>query len=66
MYSTSYPTESHELTHTSFVSWCHCRLFQCRRAMAAGIPAENISLSTQELPSDFAALIDMGVNVNAW
>jgi hypothetical protein len=34
--------------------------------MAAGIPAENISLSTQELPSDFADLIEMGVKVNAW
>jgi hypothetical protein len=34
--------------------------------MAAGIPAENISLSTQELPADFADLIEMGVKVNAW
>jgi len=39
--------------------------FECRRAMAAGIPAENISLSTQELPEDFAELIDMGVKLNA-
>ena len=40
--------------------------FEVRRAMAAGIPAENISLSTQELPADFAELVDMGVKVNAW
>jgi len=40
--------------------------FQVRRAMSNGIPAENISLSTQELPSDFAELMDMGVKVNAW
>mmetsp|Transcript_129837 Transcript_129837/g.375894 ORF Transcript_129837/g.375894 Transcript_129837/m.375894 type:complete len:478 (-) Transcript_129837:57-1490(-) len=39
--------------------------FECRRAMAAGIPAENISLSTQELPEDFAELVKMGVKVNA-
>ena len=34
--------------------------------MFNGIPAENISLSTQELPENFAELIDMGVKVNAW
>jgi hypothetical protein len=34
--------------------------------MDNGIPAENISLSTQELPENFAELIDMGVKVNAW
>lgn len=33
--------------------------------MQNGIPAENISLSTQELPSNFAELMDMGVKVNA-
>ncbi len=40
--------------------------FEVRRAVANGIPPENISLSTQELPSDFAELVDMGVKVNAW
>jgi diaminopimelate decarboxylase len=40
--------------------------FECRRAMSAGIPAENISLSTQELPADFEELVKMGVKVNAW
>lgn len=40
--------------------------YEAHRAMSAGIPAENISLSTQELPSDFADLIKMGVKVNAW
>ena len=39
---------------------------QVRRAISAGVPAENISLSTQELPEDFADLIDMGVKINAW
>ena len=39
--------------------------YEVRRAMAAGIPPENISLSTQELPGDFAELIDLGVKVNA-
>ena len=34
--------------------------------MAAGIPPENISLSTQELPKDFSDLINTGVKVNAW
>ncbi len=40
--------------------------FEARRAMSSGIPAENISLSTQELPADFAELVKMGVKVNAW
>eukprot|EP00594_Rhizosolenia_setigera_P003431 CAMPEP_0178943690 /NCGR_PEP_ID=MMETSP0789-20121207/2727_1 /TAXON_ID=3005 /ORGANISM="Rhizosolenia setigera, Strain CCMP 1694" /LENGTH=490 /DNA_ID=CAMNT_0020623313 /DNA_START=133 /DNA_END=1605 /DNA_ORIENTATION=+ len=39
--------------------------YEVRRAMSAGIPAENISLSTQELPADFAELADMGVAINA-
>lgn len=38
---------------------------QVRRAMDAGVPADHISLSTQELPKDFAELVDMGVKVNA-
>ena len=40
--------------------------YEVRRAISAGIPAENISLSTQELPADFAELVAMGVKVNAW
>eukprot|EP00535_Pseudo-nitzschia_heimii_P005430 CAMPEP_0197183050 /NCGR_PEP_ID=MMETSP1423-20130617/7345_1 /TAXON_ID=476441 /ORGANISM="Pseudo-nitzschia heimii, Strain UNC1101" /LENGTH=487 /DNA_ID=CAMNT_0042633583 /DNA_START=119 /DNA_END=1582 /DNA_ORIENTATION=+ len=39
--------------------------FEVKRAMDAGIPAENISLSTQELPSNFADLIKLGVKINA-
>lgn len=39
--------------------------YEVRRAMAAGIPADHISLSTQELPVDFAELVDMGVKLNA-
>jgi diaminopimelate decarboxylase len=40
--------------------------YEVKRAISAGIPAENISLSTQELPSDFADLVKLGVKVNAW
>lgn len=40
--------------------------FEVRRAMSAGIPAENISLSSQELPNDFEELVKMGVKINAW
>lgn len=39
--------------------------YEVRRAMENGIPPENISLSTQELPADFAELVDMGVKINA-
>ena len=39
--------------------------YEVRRALAAGIPAEHISLSTQELPADFAELVDQGVLLNA-
>mmetsp|Transcript_7958 Transcript_7958/g.17030 ORF Transcript_7958/g.17030 Transcript_7958/m.17030 type:complete len:491 (+) Transcript_7958:233-1705(+) len=40
--------------------------FEVKRAMTTGgIPAENISLSSQELPEDFADLIKMGVKINA-
>jgi len=39
--------------------------FEVKRAMDAGIPAENISLSTQELPDNFADLIKLGVKINA-
>ena len=39
--------------------------YEVRRAMAAGIPANHISLSTQELPGDFAELVNMGVKINA-
>jgi len=40
--------------------------YECRRAMEAGIPPDHISLSTQELPGNFAELMDMGVKLNAW
>ena len=39
--------------------------YEVRRAMAAGVPPENISLSTQELPDFFAELVELGVKVNA-
>jgi diaminopimelate decarboxylase len=40
--------------------------YEVTRAMDAGIPAENISLSTQELPQNFAELVNLGIKVNAW
>merc|ERR1712127_179905 len=39
--------------------------FEVRRAMDMGIPAENISLSTQELPQDFEDFVKLGVKINA-
>ncbi|KAL9183791.1 hypothetical protein ACHAXT_004647 [Thalassiosira profunda] len=39
--------------------------YEVKRAMDAGIPAENISLSSQELPSNFEELVKMGVKINA-
>ena len=38
---------------------------EARRAMRAGIAPSRISLSTQELPDDFAELVRQGVIVNA-
>jgi diaminopimelate decarboxylase len=38
---------------------------EARRAIRAGIAPEKISLSTQELPADFAELLRAGVHVNA-
>ena len=40
--------------------------YEVRRAIDMGVPAENISLSSQELPGDFDELIKMGVKINAW
>jgi diaminopimelate decarboxylase len=39
--------------------------YEVRRAIHAGIPADHISLSTQELPADFAELVKLGVKLNA-
>ena len=39
--------------------------YEVRRAIAAGIDPSHISLSTQELPADFAALADLGIKINA-
>lgn len=39
--------------------------FEVERALRAGLPADHISLSTQELPHDFAGLIKQGVRFNA-
>jgi diaminopimelate decarboxylase len=40
--------------------------FEVRRAISAGVPPENISLSSQELPDDFVELVGLGVKINAW
>lgn len=40
--------------------------FEVRRAIQAGVPPEQISLSSQELPEDFVDLVKMGVKINAW
>eukprot|EP00587_Corethron_hystrix_P005105 CAMPEP_0113313082 /NCGR_PEP_ID=MMETSP0010_2-20120614/9645_1 /TAXON_ID=216773 ORGANISM="Corethron hystrix, Strain 308" /NCGR_SAMPLE_ID=MMETSP0010_2 /ASSEMBLY_ACC=CAM_ASM_000155 /LENGTH=491 /DNA_ID=CAMNT_0000169017 /DNA_START=34 /DNA_END=1509 /DNA_ORIENTATION=+ /assembly_acc=CAM_ASM_000155 len=39
--------------------------YEVKRAISSGIPASNISLSTQELPANFAELADIGVKINA-
>mmetsp|Transcript_10660 Transcript_10660/g.19233 ORF Transcript_10660/g.19233 Transcript_10660/m.19233 type:complete len:500 (-) Transcript_10660:1979-3478(-) len=39
--------------------------YEVRRAIAAGVEPFKISLSTQELPSDFAELLDLGIEINA-
>ena len=39
--------------------------WEVRRAMLAGIPADRISLSSQELPEDFPSLLNKGVQINA-
>ena len=39
--------------------------FEAERAMIAGIPAEHLSLSSQELPQNFENLITKGIEFNA-
>jgi len=39
--------------------------YEVRRAIKAGVSAERISLSSQELPIDFAELLRLGIHVNA-
>ncbi len=39
--------------------------YEVERALRAGIPAENISLSTQEFPDNFAELHAKGIRLNA-
>ncbi|MBC2607677.1 diaminopimelate decarboxylase [Pelagicoccus albus] len=38
--------------------------YEVRRAIAAGIEPQRISLSTQELPDDFVSLVESGISVN--
>ncbi len=39
--------------------------FECERAFRAGIEAEKISLSSQEIPPGFASLFEKGIHFNA-
>jgi len=39
--------------------------YEVRRAMAAGVPAGQISLSAQEIPDDLGELLDAGLQLNA-
>jgi len=39
--------------------------FECHRAMAAGVAAEKISLSSQETPEDLDELLALGIKYNA-
>jgi diaminopimelate decarboxylase len=39
--------------------------FECDRAMRAGVPADHISLSTQEFPAEFRRLHEAGIRFNA-
>jgi len=39
--------------------------YEVRRALAAGIAPHKISLSSQELPEDFAELYELGIAINA-
>lgn len=40
-------------------------VYEVRRATLAGVPAEKISLSTQELPENFTETIRLGIKFNA-
>ena len=39
--------------------------YEVHRAMRAGVPAEHIQLTAQELPADLKAIVDLGVSFNA-
>jgi diaminopimelate decarboxylase len=39
--------------------------FEVERAIRAGVPAEHIQLTTQELPADLAGIVSKGVSFNA-
>ena len=39
--------------------------YECRRAIAAGVAAEKISLSSQECPEDLDELLSLGIKFNA-
>ncbi|MBQ2732063.1 MAG: diaminopimelate decarboxylase [Opitutales bacterium] len=54
-----------KLFHSLGLHFDASSLYEVRRAMLAGVPAEKISLSTQELPADFADILKLGVKFNA-
>lgn len=54
-----------KLFHSMGLHFDASSLYEVRRAMLAGVPAEKISLSTQELPADFAEVLARGVKFNA-
>ena len=54
-----------QLFHTAGLEIDASSGYEVQRALAAGISARNISLSTQELPDDFAELYKLGIEINA-
>lgn len=57
---------SYSLTFLIRNPFLYCELrYEVERAIEAGIPPENISLSTQELPTFFADLVNKGTKINA-
>lgn len=54
-----------KLFHSLGIHFDASSVYEVRRAMLSGIPAEKISLSTQELPPDFPSYIRLGIKFNA-
>ncbi len=54
-----------KLFHSLGLHFDASSVHEVRRAMLAGVPAEKISLSTQELPADFAEVVRLGIRFNA-
>lgn len=54
-----------KLFHSLGLHFDASSVYEVRRAIHAGVPAEKISLSTQELPVDFSEVIRLGIKFNA-